>query len=519
MISFISRFRVFVVAGLLIASTELGLALYGQGSQVYKDNFLELAFYKAVSPQKFVIMKKIQDLAQQDAEYVSIGDSTGLFGLQPSIIDQYLNGKKYINFSTAADAGYEGYRYLGEYYLKRHKKGKTLLVTLSPFILPADYAGRPMARSIRDNYINHWRHILLPSFAWRLKLTNLLFYNHTKDEPYAYHEGHTTSYPPLSVWDGQIRQNRGWLDFPVRLLMRREDCSFRKKNDTYDKSFNKELNKFIPLGEKHDARLVILFSPVSCVDAGHHSDYLQIQLDRFAFKNRDVFIPFGLLTTWSLENFGDNIHLKPEPSARYSHLVGKVLAEWERGERQNYYGDSFEKMTGDELHGEVRTYYVDGELNTVRNYKNGKPEGVSDTYYQSGALRATRTYVNGVLEGDVKSFYPDGQLEYSVPFEKGKESGRAYRYSTNGKLVNAIDYEDGFQQGKYISYDDDGRKMMELTVVNGKANGLGYHYYPNGNVKMKVNYSLNKMHGVAEFYAPTGQLVGTKKYSRGAVKG
>lgn len=514
MISFISRFKVFATVIVLILLTETAIAFYGKGSPVYRNNFLELAYHKRVSPQKFIIMKKLQELAAEKADYVSVGDSTGLFGLQPLIIQKFLNGKKMLNLSTAGDAGYNGYRYMAEYYLKHHDKGRVLMAAITPFILPSDFAGTPMATSIRDNYLNQWRHVLLPNFSWRLMLTNWLYYDELKDEPFAYRES-DGAYPPLSVWNEEIMHNKGWLDFPVRAKVNREDCTFRTKSDKYDKTFRKELQKFVRLSHRYDSELILLLSPVSCVDAGHHSDYLEMELDRFAIQNRDVFIPFGLIDTWPLEDFGDEIHLKQQSSARYSLLVGQVLAKHARGEAKNYYGDSFDAMTSGVLDGEVRTYFPTGELKTKRIYRKGIPVGQAVTYYMDGRTRAVREYKNGMLAGDVISYYPNGDPEYRVHFEHGRENGRSYRYFPGGRLRDITDYKDGLKHGKVILFNSNGQKALELTTVNDRANGPGVHYYPNGQPQMKVHYHMDLLHGTAEYYDPSGNLIKTSRYVRG----
>jgi len=109
---FISRFKVFFVAIAIILGIELLLATVVRGSAKYATNFYEFAYGKRESIQKHLIYEKLRVLVEKDADIISVGDSSGLYGVQPALVMERLDGLRYLSMSTAGDAGYVGYEYM-----------------------------------------------------------------------------------------------------------------------------------------------------------------------------------------------------------------------------------------------------------------------------------------------------------------------------------------------------------------------------------------------------------------------
>ena len=56
-------------------------------------------------------------------------------------------------------------------------------------------------------------------------------------------------------------------------------------------------------------------------------------------------------------------------------------------------------MFGCGPNGEYRTYYEGGQLKTVKNFKNGKLDGVLIDYYANGNKSSETSYVDGKIDG------------------------------------------------------------------------------------------------------------------------
>ncbi|RZK48353.1 MAG: hypothetical protein EOO59_16870, partial [Hymenobacter sp.] len=73
-----------------------------------------------------------------------------------------------------------------------------------------------------------------------------------------------------------------------------------------------------------------------------------------------------------------------------------------------------ETAYADSLGGEVRDYYLSGQLQSRGQYENIRREiihGAYDTYYPGGQLESHTTSRHGQLEGEQLRYYPDGRVE------------------------------------------------------------------------------------------------------------
>ncbi|MCX5748877.1 MAG: toxin-antitoxin system YwqK family antitoxin [Candidatus Saganbacteria bacterium] len=62
-----------------------------------------------------------------------------------------------------------------------------------------------------------------------------------------------------------------------------------------------------------------------------------------------------------------------------------------------------------ELHGEQRSHYDNGKVESICNYKNGELHGVRKDYYENGRLCYVGQYLNGVEVGIWKYYYDNGR--------------------------------------------------------------------------------------------------------------
>lgn len=80
----------------------------------------------------------------------------------------------------------------------------------------------------------------------------------------------------------------------------------------------------------------------------------------------------------------------------------------------------------DSIAGEVRDYYLGGQLQSRGSYENIRREvihGAYDTYYATGQLQSHTTSVHGQLDGEQLYYYPEGQLQRRDRFTDGQRTG------------------------------------------------------------------------------------------------
>ena len=71
-------------------------------------------------------------------------------------------------------------------------------------------------------------------------------------------------------------------------------------------------------------------------------------------------------------------------------------------------------------HGIGKGYYLNGELESEYNYKNGKRHGLCKYYYANGKLESEHNYKNGKRHGLCEIYYANGKLESENNFKNGK---------------------------------------------------------------------------------------------------
>ena len=77
----------------------------------------------------------------------------------------------------------------------------------------------------------------------------------------------------------------------------------------------------------------------------------------------------------------------------------------------------------DKIEGECKTYWRDGKIRIICNYKNDKKEGKYKRYHKNGKLYVICNYKNGTLEGEHKSYHTNGQLWEIYNYKNNKIEG------------------------------------------------------------------------------------------------
>ena len=100
-------FSKLLLAICLILVIELTVFLVNNYEDLLKiiraENILEMSFLKKEAFTKKMISVKNFFLLNQDSDILIVGDSSGLYGLKPSVINDYFKNHKTINLSITAE--------------------------------------------------------------------------------------------------------------------------------------------------------------------------------------------------------------------------------------------------------------------------------------------------------------------------------------------------------------------------------------------------------------------------------
>jgi antitoxin component YwqK of YwqJK toxin-antitoxin module len=134
----------------------------------------------------------------------------------------------------------------------------------------------------------------------------------------------------------------------------------------------------------------------------------------------------------------------------------------------------------------VRTFFKSGKLHRVAPYKNDHVNGVGLSYYENGKLEERMPFVNDVAQGLTQRYYETGILKEEMPFKNGTFHGIRKYYHPNGKLMSIEEYKDGKPWNALGGYTDKGVKRNQGTLKNGT--GTLIYYDENGAVETTMHF-------------------------------
>lgn len=92
------------------------------------------------------------------------------------------------------------------------------------------------------------------------------------------------------------------------------------------------------------------------------------------------------------------------------------------------------------------TYFSDGKIKTIEEYKNGNLREKT-TFYSNGNIcsyNSLRCYDNeDFLEGLQEIYFMNGKKELIFYCKKGKLNGKYQRFDENGEIVETLFYSKG----------------------------------------------------------------------------
>ena len=96
----------------------------------------------------------------------------------------------------------------------------------------------------------------------------------------------------------------------------------------------------------------------------------------------------------------------------------------------------------------VKTYYPNGNLESLIVYENNIRQGNADFYWENGNLKEKRNYTNDKVDGGVKSFYANGKPKESYFIENGKRMGPFTAYDSLGTIIDNAYFNEGMRENQ-----------------------------------------------------------------------
>lgn len=168
--------------------------------------------------------------------------------------------------------------------------------------------------------------------------------------------------------------------------------------------------------------------------------------------------------------------------------------------------------------GKWEYYYLDGNLKSKGEYKDGKKYGKWTYYFTNGNVEQEGFFdKNGNYTGEWKWYYENGNLLRKEEYRRGKREGFLEEYSINGELITKGEYFDGEKEGPWFYQLNDHKEEGEYRY--GYRNGEWIHHHLNGKISFEGNYIDGEPEGKHKYYNEEGILIKEENYRYGEKHG
>jgi antitoxin component YwqK of YwqJK toxin-antitoxin module len=159
-------------------------------------------------------------------------------------------------------------------------------------------------------------------------------------------------------------------------------------------------------------------------------------------------------------------------------------------------------------------YYLNGELKSKGEYKDGKKYGKWIYYFRNGKVEQEGFYDdNGLYTGLWKWYFDDGSLLRKEEFRRGLEDGYLEEFDRSGELITKGEFFDGEKEGEWFYELNDHREEGKYRY--GERHGNWNHYFTNGKLSFEGSYVDGVPEGKHKYYNENGILIKEEEYSYG----
>ncbi|MGI6718379.1 MAG: toxin-antitoxin system YwqK family antitoxin [Bacteroidales bacterium] len=98
----------------------------------------------------------------------------------------------------------------------------------------------------------------------------------------------------------------------------------------------------------------------------------------------------------------------------------------------------------DKKNGLEYTFYPNGEVAEIKEWKDDVQHGVWKQYFMGGVLKTDATYFNGSLEGKITYYHHNSKPLLGGVYQNGLREGKWIYFDEEGNIVKEENYKDGF---------------------------------------------------------------------------
>jgi hypothetical protein len=326
-----------VYAALVFCIIESAVYLIFRPDMIQKSDFLITPINNSLQMphERWYLIEKFHALETgHHPTIVHVGDSSGMFGLMPDVIEGYLGHNEVLNFSCCGNQGFHGYLAALEVALRKFKSLKYIVVNMAPVVYPrpnlwwdtnGDFWAVPgmsvLGAEMQHNFVSPWRLLYPPSNALRPRLTSDVL-------KFGLDLRNATAMSVDREY-GTMFERRGYmLEHDITLV---PACSTEVPRDDNGTSYLELfVADFVKLAKRHGVTPVLIFHPTAC-DPGPQYDAFNAELDRVRKLYPELRVPEPLPDTWPQNFFSVPAHAERgvaiETSRRFGRAMRQILID------------------------------------------------------------------------------------------------------------------------------------------------------------------------------------------------
>lgn len=329
----------------MVVAIEATIALVVKPDLVERSNYLNWSYGQEDPFHRFTTYAKMREVLSSDLDIVQIGDSSGFHGIRPALVTGEIGNLRYLNLSTVANTGFDGYYDFAKFALQHNPNLQAIVLYLSTRFLPKPgmIGGDAQlgAAKIHEAYVGPWSIMAFPSIALRPVATDDLY---TLFGLIARRRiGLSNGGDARNMMQSVQHEHGWWAEHDSRMIGDKKEQFFRNLCgagdmadvsvaglSTPDGEFMPPVvfDKFAALAKAHDKKLIIVFHPSPCshLDAGVRRA-LDTSLSRLKQKYSNLFVyPDGLFEHWPRDAFTQAEHLYVGYERFSSHRLARFIS-------------------------------------------------------------------------------------------------------------------------------------------------------------------------------------------------
>jgi hypothetical protein len=316
----------------LIAMIEGAIELAARPTFWQKSTWLLYDPYRPDTLDRLFTYLKLDGLVDAKPDIISVGDSSGFHSIQPTIVNRYTHGLKYVDLNVGSNQAFDGYMAIAEYMLQRTNTIKYVVLYMFPYWVSEDVALEITAngRTLRDVLVSTKSYVTPPSAALSPHVKYWMFENRAFDGPSFDHKAFFELKDTLQAALGWLPEHDIRHD---RIAQTSADGAdqrlWYKRLPFMEKSLlNATLHDFNKMVRSYGATLVVAFNPVparTVIPGEPNSIAREHNLQRFQEENPDVIFLFPHVTKFGDEKYGYFNHISREYSFLTSRRLGMAL--------------------------------------------------------------------------------------------------------------------------------------------------------------------------------------------------